>query len=790
MMDTMAQNVRSATEDTSAAPFPGKKRILVAEPEMAAYAELRSKLLALDYEVLAGFSTGEEAVELAARLKPDLVLMDVMLNGMMDGVEAAELIGKHCRIPVVFLSAFSDNETLQRAKLSESFGFVRKPFDDRELHTVIEIALYKHSMEQALRASEEKFSKAFRTSPDSININRARDGLFLDINDGFTALTGYSREEVTGKTSLEINIWADLDRRNALLDGLRSKGEVRNLEADFRLKDGSVKTGLMSATIIELEGELCILSIARDISDRKQSEEALRASEERYREFFEQDLTGDFISTVGGVLVDCNPAFARIFGFASVDDAKKENPVNLYTNPARRSDLYALLKREKKLQNIEIEMRRVDGKPVYLSENLIGIFNLQGEMTHVRGHVIDNTERRALEQALVHAQKIESIGTLASGIAHDFNNVLNNILGFSNQLKKHTADPVKVAKYSESIEKSANRGAGLARQLMSFVRKKNRENVVVNVEEMIDEVIDLASETFPKTITVKKNVAPVLMQVFGDRGELYQALLNLCLNARDAISEQGELVAEQKIILTATPRRDGEHPLQFLPGTEATVQPSWVEISVTDTGLGIPENIRAKIFDPFFTTKERGKGTGLGLSVVYNIVKSHNGSVTVESEEGKGATFRILLPAVESEPVLQGTGELETFRSAQNELIMLVDDEELMRDLGRELLEDAGYRVVIATSGQHAVDLYRSAWRDISLVILDFIMPDMNGAQVYSQLKAINPRLRTFFCTGYAEDEAIVAVLERNGLRAIEKPFKPVRLLKLIKELLTVESAL
>ncbi|HTY37976.1 MAG TPA: ATP-binding protein, partial [Bacteroidota bacterium] len=238
-----------------------------------------------------------------------------------------------------------------------------------------------------------------------------------------------------------------------------------------------------------------------------------------------------------------------------------------------------------------------------------------------------------------------------------------------------------------------------------------------------------------------------------------------------------------------TAGRSAEHS-QTVPGQAASKpRPLWIEISISDTGIGIPEEIRQKIFDPFFTTKERGKGTGLGLSVVYNIIKSHNGSITVESEVGKGTTFRVLLPAVDSESSPRDPVDLNSLKTTNNELVLLVDDEELMRDLGRELLEDAGYRVLLASNGQHAVDLYRSAWKDIALVILDFIMPDMNGAQVFVQLKAINPKMKTFFCTGFAEDEMMAAVLERNGLRAIEKPFKPVRLLKLMKEMLSEGNA-
>ena len=761
-----------------------QKTILVVEDEKITAIDIRERLVDLGYTVPVDLSTGEEAVEAAGRLKPDLVLMDIVLKGEMDGVQAAEKIGSLYHIPVVFLTAFSDDETLQRAKQTEPFGYILKPFDERELRTTIEMALYRHSMQEALRLSEEKFSKAFRTSPDAININRLRDGLFLEVNNQFTVLTGYAREEVIGKSSLEIEMWVDPADRARLMEGLRRSGEVSGMEPRFRMKDGRILTALMSAAVIELNREPVILSITRDISARLQAEQALRESELRYKEFFEQDLAGYFVSTPEGTILDCNSAYANLFGFSSVEEAKGSNATRLYANPEDRKDLHDLLRRQKKLEDFELEARRIDGQPIFLKENIIGRFNEQGELTQIRGYIMNNTDRKLLEQQLFHAQKMESIGTLASGIAHDFNNVLNNILGFSHQLKKHVADPAKVMKYSDSIEKSASRGAGLAKQLMSFVRKKKRENTVINVEEIIDEVIDLTAETFPKTITVRKNIGSFLMHVLGDRGELYQAILNLCLNARDAVIERGDFSAEQVIVISAASRKVGEPLTSGLPGEGQMSQPYSVEVSVKDSGVGIPDAILDKIFDPFFTTKERGKGTGLGLSVVYNIVKNHNGSVNVESEPGKGTTFHILLPAVETEVPLNGIVEFGSLRATQNQLILLVDDEELMQDLGKELLEEAGYRVLIAANGEQAVDIYRSSWRHIALVILDLLMPDMNGGQVYAQMKLINPALKTFFCTGYAEDELIASLLERNHLQALDKPFKPSKLLRMIKETL------
>jgi PAS domain S-box-containing protein len=888
----------------------GKKRILVVEDEKITAMDIRERLRGLGYDPLPDVSTGEEAIEVATELKPDLVLMDVILKGRIDGVEAASVIRERLRIPVIFLTAFSDDNTLQRAKVTEPYGYILKPFEERELHTTIEMALYKYRMEKDLRASEEKFAKAFQASPDAININRLSDGMYIEVNKGFQDLTGYTREEVIGKSSIDLNIWVNLADRERLVKGLKSDGEVTNLEAEFRLKDGSTRTGLMSAAVITVAGETCILSMVRDISERrkaerkieesqqqlagiigsamdgiitvdenqkiilfnraaqimfgcreedalgqplsrflperyrdahnrhvcefskahttirsmssmpslyglkangeefpaeisisqveidhrryftaivrdttekKAAESALRQSEHRYKEFFERDLTGNFVATLEGVILDCNPAFARMFKFNSVNDARQSTMVSLFNGPESWSDVVEIL-RSRNLEYHENERQDVDGKALYVIENLYGEKDEQGVLARVRGFIFDNTERKALEQQLLHAQRMESVGILASGVAHDFNNVLNNILGFAHQMKKHINDPVRLARYADTIEKSAARGADLANQLMLFVRKKKRENAHVVLEEVIQDILHVVQETFPKSIVVRKEIGANIKPVLGDRGELYQTLLNLCLNARDALVERPDDGQQREIVIRAAALTVGEDQ-RSLPFLKQDAPPQYgVEMSVTDNGVGIPAAIREKIFDPFFTTKERGKGTGLGLSVVYNIVKNHNGYVSVESDEGGRTTFSVLLPAVgqagqKSEPhSSDSTGE------AHNELVMVVDDEENMQQLGREVLEEAGYRVLVATNGREAVEMYRDRWKEIALVVLDLVMPEMDGGQAYLHLRSINPDVKAFFCTGYTQDAIITGLLEEHHLRALEKPFKPPVFLKMVRE--------
>jgi two-component system, cell cycle sensor histidine kinase and response regulator CckA len=788
--------------------------------------------------------------------------------------------------------------------------FIAKDKDGRTIktHGVNQDITVRKKSNEALRLSEDKFKRAFHTNPDSININRLRDGMYVEFNQGFLDMTGYAKEDIVGKTSLELNIWADPEDRKRLLQGLKQDGEVKNLEAKFRTKSGKLVSGLMSASIIDVGGEQCILTItrditerkaseellkrslawqeevfegsrdaiflsdasarfiavnnaactltgysraelldmhipelhehmdldayrqyhgkimageesvteakilrkngtkvetefsnrriviggvpymhtaARDISTRKEFEEALKRSEEKYRQFFEQDLTGDFITTVDGEIIDCNPAFAQIFGFASADEARHKNVTFLYSSPDKRTKVLDLLRDRKKLEYYEYEARRVDGTPLFLIENLIGIFDDGDRLTHIRAYVFDNTERKSLEQQLLHAQKMESIGTLASGIAHDFNNVLNNIIGFAQQIRKYPGDHDRIIRYSDTIEQSAFRGADLAKRLLMFGRKRKRENEITGIDGVVDEIVQLTNETFPKSIVVQKELDHALKPVFSDRGELYQAILNICLNSRDALLERENPAVASSIIIRAHNRGTANSIVPELFRRQNERNPICVEIAISDNGVGMSGEILGKIFDPFFTTKERGKGTGLGLAVVYNIVKNNGGAVTVESKVGEGTVVHLFLPAAETNPPTPNQAEAGGIRTASLRNVLLVDDDEMMRELGTELLRENGYCAIIAKDGTEAIATYRERWEEISLVILDVAMPGMDGGEVYTRLRKINPRVKAFFCTGYIHDDAIGPILEGRKVRALEKPFNPVDFRRMVNEVIS-----
>jgi signal transduction histidine kinase/DNA-binding response OmpR family regulator len=725
-----------------------KPSILVVEDEQIVARDIHARLERQGYQVAGVVASGEEAVAAAGGTTPDLVLMDIMLQGAMDGIAAAELIRERHGIPVVYLTAFADERTLQRAKISEPFGYLLKPFEERELHITIQMALYKHGMECRMREHEQWLATTLRSIGDAV-VSTDLDGHITFMNPRAEALTGWNQEDARGRRLEEVVVH------------LRDRAEI--------VAPSGTRTPV-EATVSEIRNDRGerwgTVHVFRDITERRHAQEALRESMERYRLFFEQDLTGDYEASADGALISCNPAFARILGFGSPEEA------------SRRAFLEELLAKGS-LEYNEREVIRPDGKTLHLVENVIGVTDEQGRLVRIRGYIFDDTRRKQLEDQLRQALKMESIGTLASGIAHDFNNILNNVLGFAQQIKKHASDAEKVARYAQTVERSATRGAELSAQLLSFARLGRKEKVRLAVPEVLKEVAHLCRETFPASIDLDLTVDRELHPVQGDRTGLYQVLLNLAVNARDALLER----ADGRAMAIAIQARNVDPADERCATLPAPSDAGCVEIVVRDNGAGIPPAIRDKIFDPFFTTKEKGKGTGLGLATVYNVVRSHGGTILLETEEGKGTAFTILLPADSAAAVDAGNG-IEKLRPRRPARVLLVDDDEAMLELGRELLREVGYEVVVAEDGRRALDIYRAHASTIDLVILDLVMPEMDGGETYLAMKEVRPDLRAMFCTGYLPEQVVGGLLREEDLRAIQKPFEPAAFLSLVREVL------
>ncbi len=523
--------------------------------------------------------------------------------------------------------------------------------------------------------------------------------------------------------------------------------------------------------------------IQRDITEEKKEYETLRHKADFYQRIFEDEVTGEFVTKADGTIVMCNDQCPKIFGYSSSDDMYALNVRSMYANPEERNAFIAQLLNGQKIEHNEFHGIKKDGSLFTGQVSASGKFDAEGHLVEIVGMITDNTHRKEIEQQLLQAQKLESIGTLASGIAHDFNNILNNITGFSNQIMKYYLNPDKVRRYAETISQSAKRGAQISTKLLAFVRQKNSEIGPLKVIDVINEVVDMCNETFMRSAEIKLVNDELVWDVYGDKSSLYQLLLNLCVNARDAINQCAGKNGPGLITITVKNYSTSNDTLHWFGNKRPD---NAVMISVSDNGSGIPDDIKEKIFDPFFTTKtgDSQRGTGLGLSIVHNTIKHHHGAVTVESKPNVGTTFTIYIPAVEFTSQSDSMYSDGIFTAKNNELILIVDDEASMRLLGTELLEEVGFRVVTAANGKEAIAIYRERHKEIGLVVLDLVMPELDGGQTFVELKKIFPEVKAFFCSGFVTDTLISSLLAEENLRALQKPFDPELFVQTVCEVL------
>ena len=784
--------------------------------------------------------------------------------------------------------------------------------------------------ESALRESEEKFRLTFNSSPDAVNINRLRDGLYVDTNEGFTQLTGFTREDVAGKTSLDIDIWHDPQDRSKLVLELQKNGFYDNLEAQFRRKDGSLTTALMSARVISLNGEPHIISITRDISERKQTEEereiTLRLLQALHREndlyelirdvtelmqnwsgceavgirlqenedypYFETrgfpaefvdaesrlcalDMKGELIrDSNGDPRLECMcgniirgnfdsdlPFFTENGSFwtnsttdllaGTTEDERRAPTRNRCHGQGYESvaliPLHAGKKRLGLLQFNDPRRDQFDERKIALFERLgsslaIGLsqrmtalalqeseekyrsmmeamddatyicssdFHIEymnpamikmvgrdatGELCHqvvhgrdekcpncihekvMKGETIpteaffadrgrtyhvsnspvfhtdgsvskltvyrDVTEIKTMEKRILQTQKMESIGALAGGIAHDFNNILFPIVGLSEMMMEDLPAGSFEQENAAEIYKSARRAVDLVKQILSFSRQAEQKKMPVRVQQVLKEAGKLMRSTIPSNIKINLELQSDCGLVLADPTQVHQIAMNLITNAYHAVEKSGgEIWVRLK---------GGEPGEDELIGTALTPG-KYAVLSVADTGCGIDPTLLGKIFEPYFTTKEQGKGTGLGLSVVYGLVKDHGGEIRVQSEIDRGSTIFVYLPIIDRRPDEDASDRETIAHELGTERILLVDDEEPIAKLGKQVLERLGYTVATRTSSLEALEAFRTNPDAYDLILTDMTMPNMTGDRLTAELLSIRPELPVVICTGFSE---------------------------------------
>ena len=758
----------------------------------------------------------------------------------------------------------------------------------------------RNRAEESLQKSEERFRMTFHTSPDSINLNRASDGMYIDINEGFTKIMGYTRDEVIGKTSISLDIWKNPADRKRLVDGLAKTGIVENLEARFIGKDGKIRVGLMSARLLRINDEDIILSITRDITEikrvelvlreserrmksifraapigigilinrviqdvnerfcetigyskdeligqssrivyptdedyeyvgsekyrmikekgtgtvetrfkrkdgeiinvllsstpldpmdlsvgvtftalditeRKRAEEALKVSEERFRALFEQVSIGIAeVDTKTGRFISINQKYCDIAGYSigemiAMSYARITHPDDIQTD---LENVRKLGEGEIRIYSREKRYIRKDGEIVWVNLTMSPIWENGNQSTRHIAVVEDITERKRMEEELLRAQKLESVGVLAGGIAHDFNNILTTIIGNIFLAKMRLSQEDEVFDLLNEAEKGSARAQSLTKQLLTFAKGGAPLKETASIEDILKESCSfvLRGSKSGCEFSIAEDLWPAEVDV----GQISQVINNIVINANQAMPEGGiiQVVANNLII-------EDRHGLPVKPGR-------YIRISVIDQGVGIAQKHLLNIFDPYFTTKQ--VGSGLGLATTYSIIRKHNGHITVDSQMEVGTTFHIYLPASE-----KAVPEKEEIRLIKGQgRILVMDDEAPLRELVGKMLGNLGYEPEFAEDGAEAIEMYKgakAAEKPYDAVILDLTVPGgMGGKEAINKLLEIDPEVRAIVSSGYSDDPVLANFQEYGFKGMMPKPFESLSLGKVLHEVLQGEK--
>jgi len=632
-----------------------KIKIQIVEDESIFAMDLVSQLKAMNYSVVSVVDTGERALKEAVKKRPDLILMDIRLKGEMDGIEASQQIRKRKNIPIIFITAYAEEKTLTRAKVTEPFGYLLKPINKRELRAVIEMALYKHRMERKLLASEQRFRRLIENTVDLLFVIDSRANI-IDVNHTACKKSGYIRDELL---ELSVNNLFIGDQINVqeILHQVHNT-ESMTIEHTFKCKNGNTFPIEINIGLLSNGDNPLLIALARDITNRRKNE----------------------------------------------------------------------------------------------------------------------AEKLELEKQLMHAQKLEELGRLAGGMAHDFNNILTVVQGYSELalLKLDQSSPL----YTDlkEIRDAAYRSASLTRQLLLFSRRQPMDYSLININTLIHNLMRMLNRLLGENIVIKKSLKHGLWDVWGDLGSIEQVIMNLVINAKDAIHKRGKIIITTDNITLS--ESDIDEDTETKPG-------NYVKVEVNDTGVGMDEQTIKRVFTPFFTTKETGEGTGLGLSVVHDIVKSNNGWIDVTSKVGKGSTFTIYFPASFKKDMKRKekpSKDLQDLKG-QGEHVLLVEDEDTVRDFASMVLRKNGYNVTVAATVKQALHECNNKKDNFQLLFTDMVLPDGSGQELAKDLRKKDQNIPVLLSSGYTF-ENIKKIKEEEKYEFIQKPYSIVTILRAVKRCL------
>ncbi|MFQ5742021.1 MAG: PAS domain S-box protein [Acidobacteriota bacterium] len=661
-------------------------------------------------------------------------------------------------------------------RLHRHFGAEQTEFL-AEMANVVCLATDDARLIGALRASEERFRRFSEASFEGIVV--IEDARVVDSNDLFAKMFDYEPSEVAGKTVLDFVAAED---RELVLTNIMS-GYEEPYELTCVKRDGSSISLEVCGRQVEHESGKSTLMAVRDIGARKRAEAARRKTEGRYRTLFEGLRDAVYIITQDGHFVDFNQSTLALFGYAREEMHGLEFS-DLFLDPGGHQRFQQEMLQHGSVREFEVKLRKKDGTELdcvissterQASETESSILFYQGIIHDVTGRKHAERALHESEEQLRHAQKMDAVGRLAGGVAHDFNNLLTGISGYTQLLLNDVEEGSSTERDLGEILRCASRASDLTRQLLAFSRKQPLQVAVINLNDMLENTSKMLERLLGEDIELEFLSDPDLGNVEADPGQIEQVLVNLAVNARDAMSSGGKLTIETSNVVL-----DSDYALLH---AEAEVGPH-VMLAVTDTGCGMDQETQQRIFEPFFTTKDKDKGTGLGLATVYGIVKQHGGNVWVYTEPGKGTTFKVYLPRVESDARALAAEEKRRPLPRGSETILVVEDEQSVRAVVERALEAQGYKVLTAQHPQEAEQTFTEHAGEIALLVTDVVMPGADGQALYRRLSTQEPSLKILYMSGYTDR----AILRHGGLDPsmpfIQKPFGPREIVRKVHEVL------
>jgi len=720
---------------------------------------------------------------------PNLILADFALPSF-DGLSALAIAREQCpEVPFIFVTGSLSEEIAVECMKSGAADYVLKDHLVR-IGTAVKGALEKkrtrgekERAEEVLRVSDIRYRRLFESAKDGILLLDGETAEITDVNPYMVEMLGYHYDEFLGKKLCDVSPFRETEKTRNFFRELQKEGYIRYENLSLETKEKKPIDVEFVSNAYDVDGKKVIQCNIRDITGRKRAEEALGRSETKFYELFNDAPVGYFEYDNQGRITSVNRTELEMLGYTLEEILGQ--PVWKFVvelDEARHRILAKLAGIMPPARGREQTYRRKDGTtfPALIEDRLLK--DSDGKIIGIRSTIQSIAERKQmekekalLEEQLRQSQKMEAMGRLAGGIAHDFNNLLTIIKGYSQlflmDLKK--GDPME--KGIEQIQKATQRAGDLVRQLLAFSRRQVMEIRVLDLNSLLRELDKMLRRVIGEDIVLVTLLTEDLGRVKADPGQLGQVLMNLVVNARDAMPSGGKLTIEMANVVL-----DEEYVR-----THIEVPPGrYVVLSVSDTGVGMTPEVRDRIFEPFFTTKEKGKGTGLGLSTVYGIVKQSGGNILVYSEPGKGTTFKIYLPIVD-EPLEEWAemvveGEIPRGK----ETILIVEDFEEVRQLARQVLERQGYQVLEAGDGNATLLVCEKYKGQIHLMVTDVVMPGMSGRELADRIKSSHPEMKVLYTSGYADDTIVHYGVSRDRVNYLQKPFTMEGLSRKVREVL------